>query len=365
MQVAARADKSFRFFSLFSFSVFVFSLSLLWLEQGAVAAPSPFGVAIPETTGPLTTGGVWGEIQGWILARQSEFYLALKDTVKLVEENPSALALLLVLSFAYGVFHAAGPGHGKVVLTTYLFASGATARRGALLALIAAMVQASVAVILIGIAAVALNLTAMAITRTAQWLELGSYALFVVLGGWLLLRAWRGVAQNLRQRHEPALHDHNGHGHHNHDHHDHHDHDHSHDHSHHHHHVHDESCGCGHSHAPSLETVEQVSGLRGMALAVLSMGLRPCSGALIVLVFALSQKVFWAGILSAYAMGIGTGLTIAILALVAVYARSFSQSLVSRGLASQWVNWFGVVLLAFGGAIVLSFGLVLLLANLL
>ncbi len=355
MQVTAPA-----FHSRSLLCVVVFMAVACWLLAApeAFAALSPFGVAIPDTTGPVTTTGLWGEVQGWILARQSEFYLALKDAVKQVENNPTALILLLGLSFAYGVFHAAGPGHGKVVLTTYLFASGATARRGALLALIAAMVQASVAVILIGIAAVALNLTAMAITQTAQLLELGSYVLFVLLGGWLLLRAWRGTAEQIRAGAASQPHVHS-------DHEDHHDHDHDHDHGHHHDHHHEGSCGCGHSHAPSVETVEQVKGLRGMVLAVLSMGLRPCSGALIVLVFALSQKVFWAGILAAYAMGLGTGLTIAILALVAVYARSFSQGLVSRGLSSQWVNWFGIVLLAAGGVIVMGFGLVLLLANLL
>lgn len=347
MQVTAPA-----FHSRSLLCVVVFMAAACWLLAGseAFATPSPFGVAIPDTTGPVTTTGLWGELQGWILARQSEFYLALKDAVKQVESNPTALILLLGLSFAYGVFHAAGPGHGKVVLTTYLFASGATARRGALLALIAAMVQASVAVVLIGIAAVALNLTAMAITQTAQLLELGSYVLFVLLGGWLLLRAWRGFAEQIGTGAVSAPHVHSNQHHH---------------HDHHHDHHHEGGCSCGHSHAPSVETVEQVKGLRGMVLAVLSMGLRPCSGALIVLVFALSQKVFWAGILAAYAMGLGTGLTIAILALVAVYARSFSQGLVSRGLSSQWVSWFGIVLLAAGGVIVMGFGLVLLLANLL
>lgn len=330
----------------------------------AFAAKSPFGVALPETTGPMSGTGWWGEIQQWILAKQAVFYLALKDAVKLVESNWVALGSLLGLSFAYGAFHAAGPGHGKVVLTTYLFASGATARKGALLALVAAFVQASVAVGLIGIAAIALNLTSIVITQTAQMLELASYAMFVVLGIWLLLRAWRG----LKAAQGNGSHDHHAHGHHEHssDHH-HHDHNHNHhEHAHHEHdhHNHDHECGCGHSHAPDLETVEQAQGIRGMALAVVSMGLRPCSGALIVLVFALSQQVFWAGVLSAYAMGLGTGLTIAILALVATYARQFSQSLAERGLSDRVLSWFSAGLLALAGMIVLAFGAVLLLANL-
>lgn len=110
----------------------VLGLFVLWLllPQVAHAAPSPFGVALPDTTGPMATSGLWADIQRWILARQSEFYMALKDAVKLVRTSWPALFLLLGLSMAYGLFHAAGPGHGKVVLTTYLFASGASARKG-------------------------------------------------------------------------------------------------------------------------------------------------------------------------------------------------------------------------------------------
>lgn len=100
-------------------------------------------------------------------------------------------------------------------------------------------------------------------------------------------------------------------------------------------------------------------------MAVVSMGLRPCSGALIVLVFALSQKVLWAGVLSAYAMGLGTGLTVSVLALVAVYARSFSQHLAKAGMSSVAIEWFGVIVLFAAGLVVFGFGAVLLLANLL
>ena len=338
--------------------VVVLGLFVLWLllPQAVHAAPSPFGVALPDTTGTMATSGLWADIQRWILARQSEFYMALKDAVKLVRTSWPALFLLLGLSMAYGLFHAAGPGHGKVVLTTYLFASGASARKGALLALVAAMVQASVAVLLIGVAAVVLNLTSIVITQTAQLLELASYAMFVILGAWLILRAIRSIRYEWgRLKDSEPIREETDHAHH---------HEHGHDHEHEYHH-HDEACGCGHSHAASLELVEQAKGVRGMALAVISMGLRPCSGALIVLVFALSQKVFWAGVLSAYAMGLGTGLTVAALALVAVYARSFSQALANRGLSNKALSWFGVVILLCAGVIVLMFGGILLLANLL
>lgn len=352
--------------------VFLAGLALsIGLSDIVLAAPSPFGVALPETSGAVATG-LWGEIQAWILARQSEFYLALKGMVKAISDDPLALTSLLGLSFAYGAFHAAGPGHGKVVLTTYLFASGATARRGALLALIAAMVQASVAVGLIGIAAIVLNLTSMVITQTAQIMELASYALFVVLGLWLLSRAWRAAFAMKGERashgHDHGHHhEYHDHGHHSHDHSDdHHSHDHNHG-AHHHHHHHDEhgNCSCGHSHAPSLEMADQARSFKAMALAIFSMGLRPCSGALIVLVFALSQNVFWAGVASAYAMGLGTGLSIALLALFAVYARHLSQKVAERGLTHRAFDWVGVGVLALAGVVVAGFGGVLLAANLL
>ncbi|MCV6603357.1 MAG: nickel transporter, partial [Cohaesibacter sp.] len=197
-----------------AFVLFTTLIAMVGLATSALAASSPFGVALPESGG-VANAGLWGEVQGWILAHQADFYLALKDMVRAIDEEPSALMALLGLSFAYGAFHAAGPGHGKVVLTTYLFASGATARRGALLALIAALVQASVAVGLIAVAALLLNLTSFVITQTAQFLELASYALFVLLGFWLLSRAWRAAFAMTEKLGDHSHHNHS-HGHHHH-----------------------------------------------------------------------------------------------------------------------------------------------------
>ncbi|WP_319532784.1 nickel/cobalt transporter [uncultured Cohaesibacter sp.] len=367
MQITSRREQGIRQIVMIAGCLVLLGLLVSVPATGATAAPSPFGVGLPETTGPMVTGGLWGEIQGWILARQAEFYNALKDAVKLVQGSWSALGLLLLLSFAYGAFHAAGPGHGKVVLTTYLFASGTEARKGALMALIAAMVQASVAVLLIGIAAIVLRLTSVMITKTAMVLELASYAMFVALGLWLFWRAWKSLKSLVGQSGAPVLHHDHAHHDHHHEHHEDHHHEYHHDHgacAHEHHHVEGE-CVCGHTHAPTLDVIHGATGMRGMVLAVLSMGLRPCSGALIVLVFALSQGVFWAGILSAYAMGLGTGISIACLALFAVYARSFSQGLAARGFSSHVLDWAGVVILVAAGVVVAGFGLVLLLANLL
>ena len=103
-------------------------------------------------------------------------------------------------------------------------------------------------------------------------------------------------------------------------------------------------------------------GLSGAAAAIVSVGIRPCSGALVVLVFALAQGVFWAGIASTFLMALGTAITVAALAALAVGAKDLARRL-TRGegqgaayvmlglelLAALFITALGVVL--FAGAV--------------
>ena len=86
---------------------------------------NPFGGALPREALPSTTG-----LFGVILAWQSSFYRELTATLKAVAERPAALSGLLGLAFGYGVFHAAGPGHGKAVISAYIVADDRSLRRG-------------------------------------------------------------------------------------------------------------------------------------------------------------------------------------------------------------------------------------------
>ena len=65
---------------------------------------------------------------------------------------------------------------------------------------------------------------------------------------------------------------------------------------------------------------------RGLS-TIIAVGLRPCSGAIIVLVFALAQGLFWAGIVSTFVMGLGTAITVGTIASVAVGAKSLAKRL--------------------------------------
>lgn len=314
----------------------------------AVAQSGPFGVGAPEAA-PIPADGLFSDFFRWVAAQQSAFYQELTGAVRDMKQNGSAFWTLISLSFLYGVFHAAGPGHGKVVMSSYVLANRETAKRGAVLCLLSSLLQALVAIGVISILAILFNATSLVITDASRFLEVGSYVLVTVLGAYLVFKAIRGLLSA-----QPASHDHDHHhGHH-------HDHHHSHDHDHH----HDENCGCGHAHAPSPELADQAKGsVKAAVAAIFSVGLRPCTGALIVLVFALAQGLFWAGVLSALAMGLGTAITVTTLMFLAVGTRR--ATLVFTGSNTRGATYVlnGIQLL--GAVAVLLLGGVLLTAALL
>jgi nickel/cobalt exporter len=316
------------------------------IVAGAAPAKGPFGVTTPEGGGS-GFGGPLGPFFVWIALYQAQFYKALTDALTTLKENPWGVWLLLALSFAYGVFHAVGPGHGKAVITSYLVSSGETVRHGVLLSFAAAMVQAAVAIILVVGGAILLRFTAMQITDATDWLEAGSYAAIAIIGAWLLWTKSFGGGHHHHHHHVAAVDDGQDHAGHDHDDHDHDHHDHDDDNAHHHHHDHQD-------HAPAPAR----SGVTRAWAAIVAVGVRPCSGAIIVLVFALSQGLFAAGIAAAIVMGLGTGLTVAALAALAVSARSVAVRL--AGAESPTGVRLVRVLEIVGAACVMLFGLVLL-----
>jgi nickel/cobalt transporter (NicO) family protein len=314
-----------------------------------LAQVTPFG-GRPTTPPPQEAGG----IIGWILAKQAEFYRAMSSTIRAAKTDGSALWTLMGISFAYGVFHAAGPGHGKAVISSYLVANEETARRGIVLSFLSAMLQALVAVLIVGIGSLLLGATARTLCGTERIIEIVSYGLIAALGLWLVFTKGRGFLKSLPRLFTPAspalaaagAHDRGGHHHHHHDahghghaHHDHAGHAQKADAHHRHHHDddlhghdqhdHDHSHGgfWGHSHGP---TPAELAGPGGWAKglgAIFAVGLRPCSGAILVLVFALAQGLFLAGVAATFVMGLGTALTVGVIAVIAVGAKGLARRL--------------------------------------
>jgi nickel/cobalt exporter len=363
----------------------------LWLVLGAAAAvaltvalasdpafaqANPFGA---PRTAPAPPDG----IVGWLLAKQSEFYRGLSGAIRAAKQDGSAVWGLFALSFAYGVFHAAGPGHGKAVISSYVVANGETWWRGVVLSFASAILQALVAVAIVGIAAVLLGATRRTMDGTIWWIEVFSYGLIAVLGarllwvkGRALIAAWRKYRASQEPVHGHAhsglahAHAHGGNAHHDHGHDDHAGHAHAHarhscahENKHgaaccgHHGHDHDDHAW-GHAHAPEPQELAGPGGWKRGLSAIVAVGLRPCSGAILVLVFALAQGLFWAGVASAFIMGLGTAITVAAIATLAVGARGLAQKfaasrpgpgmLLLRGLevaAALLVLVFGIALL--------------------
>ncbi|MFJ1300480.1 nickel/cobalt transporter [Pseudomonadota bacterium AL_CKDN230030165-1A_HGKHYDSX7] len=361
----------------------------LCLAQAAWAQAHPFGVPESGGAGPGWMSGVFGQIAVW----QSHFYRQLTGAVRAWQADGTAAWLLLGLSFAYGVFHALGPGHGKAVIAAYVVANRQTARNGAILALVSALLQALVAIVMVAVLGWLLSVTAAEMNRATAWLEVVSYGLIVALGIWLVWRkALRPLLPARRSGHadtEHAVPAHaSGHAH-------------TEDpipahppghaqgqvkasavplqgarsrhipihaapaHAHPHHH-HDDDCGCGHAHVAPADAVAGKLDLRRAAAAIAAVGLRPCSGALIVLVFALAQDFFIAGVAAALAMGVGTGLTVAMLTMLAAWTRAGAVRLGARlsspaaarlrylidALAALFVLMLGILLL--GGQLALN-----------
>jgi nickel/cobalt transporter (NicO) family protein len=318
-------------------------------------AQTPFGGPRPSAEPQV------GGIVGWLLARQSEFYREMSATIRAAKSDGSAVWTLLAISFAYGIFHAAGPGHGKAVISSYLVANQETARRGIVLSFASALMQSLVAVVIVAVCAWLLNATAKTMCGAEKAIEIVSYAMIAAFGARLVWTKGGGFIRAL-QAPRPALamasagHGH-GHDHHHH----HHDHDHHHDHHHDHdhgpgQHVHDEHGG--HSHGPEPSELAGPGGWRRGFGAIFAVGMRPCSGAILVLVFALAQGLFWAGIAATFVMGLGTAITVATIAVIAVSAKDLARrlsagtegggTLVMRGVefgAAGLVLLFGVGLL--------------------
>ncbi len=271
--------------------------------------------------------GFWQRTRFEIARLQQELQRDLAGLVRDLKSGDSLmpLATLLFFSFLYGVVHAAGPGHGKVVISSYLLAQESRVRRGIQLSFLTALVQAFSAIALVGVLALVLDLTRREAAAKVQLLEIASYGLIILLGIWMLVAALRG---KLGCGHD---HGHQHHGHQNH----------------------------GHEH-PAIQALAKAPPqtgrnlLGGFAPMVLSVGIRPCSGAVIILLFTLAQGIFLAGVGATFAMALGTALTVAALGVLAVTSRKLAVRL--AGQDSVWEDRIGRGLAVLGSLAICVFG---------
>jgi nickel/cobalt exporter len=307
------------------------------LVLGAIdaALAQPFGMT--RGSAPPEIGG----FTGWIFAKQAGFYRMLSGTIRAAKADGSAAYTLLGISFLYGIFHAAGPGHGKAVISSYLVANDETWRRGVVLSFASAILQAFTAIAIVGIGAVLLGATAKAMGNTVRVIEIVSYTLIILIGLRLLWVKGRAFLLLLRPHaHHDRAHDHHHHGHA------------------HHHDDAEEASAWGHAHAPEPRELTGSHWLKRGLAAIVAVGLRPCSGAIIVLVFALAQGLFWIGVGATFVMGLGTAITVACIATLAVGARGLAGRLAKAKPGAGMILVLGLETAA--AAVIIMFGALLL-----
>lgn len=277
----------------------------------------------------------WPQILLNSIIWQRSLHMQLAEILQQVKIHPAQAGLSLTLfSLIYGVIHAVGPGHGKVVITTYLATHPSRLKTSLRLTFASAVVQGLMAVFLVTLVLGVLQLSSRQLHQSSFWMEKGSFVLVIVLG---LILCWRALRQGIRQinnirktsalqinslqRIKPP-------------------------------HQHDEHCGCGHQHLPNASQLQAGGGWRTQAAVVLAMGLRPCSGAIMVLLFSKVIGVYAWGVLSALVMALGTSLTVSLVGFLVFYSRELAVKLSakrapSRGLQLSWT------LLAFSGGLIL------------
>ncbi|WP_024872236.1 nickel/cobalt transporter [Tolumonas lignilytica] len=254
-------------------------------------------------------------------------------------------ALLLGLCFLYGVFHAVGPGHGKAVLSTYLATHDSQLKRAMSLSLGAALMQALVAILLMTVITTLLGWTQIRAQQFGLQLDQFSFWLIALLGGYLSLRATYRLYQ-LRQPAKPRFTIHR---------------------------VQPAShktvtglqrqpvssqaaCGCGHAHTPDLTQLNKAQDWHSQLGVMFTMGIRPCTGALLIMVLAKSIGLFSLGIAAVLLMALGTAGTVCLLAWFSHSMRHLAIRLISHKKSGPWVYYSLEIIALLGGIFLILLG---------
>ncbi|MGC0837944.1 nickel/cobalt transporter [Pantoea agglomerans] len=278
----------------------------------------------------------WSQILMQSVLWQKDLHWQMTQLLQQVAEQPHQAGISLVIfSLLYGVLHALGPGHGKVVIATFLATHPTRVKTSIRLTLLASLLQGSVAIVLVTVMLVLLKTSSRQLHLSSFWLEKGSYLLVIGLGVMIGYRALRSLWRALRPRPAPVFRAFKPH------------------------HQHDDHCGCGHAHLPTPQQMSGNLSVKTQLLVVVSMGLRPCSGAIMMLLFAKVIGVYGWGVISAAVMALGTALTISAIGLLVQQARTVAQRLAQPGVAAGMTRLLIPALALTGSLILIVAGIAL------
>nr|WP_237667964.1 nickel/cobalt transporter [Vibrio toranzoniae] len=253
---------------------------------------------------------------------------------------------LVGVSFLYGLLHSLGPGHGKVIVTTYLATHPTKVKTSLVLTILSAFCQALVAIVLVSILLWGFNASMRVVNQQANFFVSLSFALVVMLGCSICWTAAKQLYRTMRPAkikfvrmtpltmrasskqlhldkksvvysstlrtpialtnpHRATL----------------------------------ESCGCGHQHVASAQTINNAATWREYVGVVASIGVRPCTGAIMVLLFANMVGLYWMGVASAIVMAIGTAFTTSIIAIMTLTSKQWVKRYLTPSKGNNKANW--------------------------
>ncbi|MGG4662066.1 nickel/cobalt transporter [Providencia vermicola] len=254
--------------------------------------------------------------------------------------------LLVIASFAYGFLHALGPGHGKLIITTYIATQATHLKQSVVISLLASLLQGLVAILLVSFVLILFQLSTKHLNQASAYAEQISYVFVILLGVFLCVSAIRRFwqiskpkksaaltlrsIQPLNQSQSKIIY----------------------------HKVQTESssCACGHQHVVQSDQLQ--AGFKSKLLIILSMGIRPCSGAILVLLFSYVIDAYVWGMIAALMMAVGTALTICLIA-VFVHLMRDNALRVSRLKGVQLSPYWVISLKIIAGVLFVLMGVLL------
>ncbi|MCL9782262.1 nickel/cobalt transporter [Vibrio sp. S4M6] len=294
---------------------------------------------------------------------QREINMQLTDLLYQAKAHSVTAGLYLAgFSFLYGALHSIGPGHGKMIVTTYLATHPTKVKVSLVLTILSAFLQAIVAIVLVSVLLMLFNSTMREVNSEAnRFMSLSFYAM-AILGAIIVYRSTKQLWQRFKIKVQTAdlavengpfqsfskldndsevglspvqsvskthvhQHDENGH------------------------------CGCGHTHFASAEDINNASSLREYIGIIVSIGIRPCTGAILALLFANVVGAYWLGVISAFVMSIGTALTTSTIALMTISGKKVVAKYL--GASTHSTSTGAVILQLLGGTLLVLFGLLL------
>ncbi|MBM3524078.1 MAG: nickel/cobalt transporter [Alphaproteobacteria bacterium] len=303
-------------------STLILAILIALFVGGATTADAqiPMPPASIATTDEAPASAL-SRLSTWIATQQRSLHRDLVRGMRVLAQTHALAAAwsLILASFLYGVFHAVGPGHGKAIIATYLATQPHRMSRGLWLSAAGSYAQGLTAIVLVYGVIVVAGWLPRDTQGVVTWSERASFALIVLIGSGLIWRAARALLASWRaSTHRAAGHD-DGHGHHHHHHEHHHEPGHAHD------------AHCGHVHAPTGTMIEQAVDWRSMLGIIAAIGLRPCTGAILVLILATALDLHAAGIAAVLAMSTGTAIALGALGAVVIKARGWAVSALAGG----------------------------------